>query len=918
MASLTSRLAEALAGRYDIERPIGEGGMATVYLATDTRHGRRVAIKVLRPELSTAIGAARFLAEIRTTANLLHPHILPLHDSGEVDGTVYYVMPFVEGPTLRDRIARAGHLPVDEAVRIAVEVADALQHAHANGVVHRDIKPANILLQGEHAVVADFGIALAHRTHDDLRMTETGMSLGTPTYMSPEQAAGERHLDARTDVYALGCVLYEMLAGVPPFEAPTAQGLLAKVMTETPRPLVERRADVPPHVDAAIRSALAKRPEDRQSTARAFADALRPPVASRVITTATDASATGSGATRRRGPLIAGVGGIAAIVAIAAGAWLSTRTRDASIPASIAAVAGTRAAAPLTVLLGAIENRTGDDTYDALLPELLATSLEQSRTVGREIAEREGLSAVIRQSLTRLGDSYVLVATAERPDGQQVATVRETFAAPEELPARVDAIGTALRRAFGESAESLAAASVPLAQVTSKSLEAVRAYSMGRTRMYAGDPRGAITLLSRAIELDPDFAMARGALGAAYTNVQDMERAGQELTIAAALASRAPEAEREKILGDFGMTRRDFDGACPHFEVLASIRPRDPAAHLSLGYCTLGRLDFAGAVAATERAVALQPSVRTQLNLALVRFLAGDLDGAKREADAVREQAPGLMQVWYVQGLILMARGAFAEARAHYEAMVAQGGDFEMEGRSGLADVARATGRPDEARTQLEAARAVAEARGNRSIAASATLRLAELAIARSDRADAMRWLDGSPASGDPWLLYQAGRAWARLGDAADAQRAIARIDSLMPATSRQRASLGALVRAELALATGKTAEAVAQAEAALRSEASTVAHETAARAYLAAARPDAAARELAQVVARPQERCRSLDAPACYAVVDAAFELGRLRDDAGDRAGADSLLRRVVSAWDGAPASARLAEARRRLGRAP
>src|SRR5512143_744025 len=211
-------LSPALADRYRLEGELGQGGMATVYLAEDLRHKRRVAVKVLRPELAAVIGAERFLAEITTTANLQHPHILPLHDSGTVNGSVFYVMPYVEGESLRDRLAREKQLPLADAVRIAREIASALDYAHRHGVIHRDIKPENILLHDGSALVADFGIALAvSRSDGGTRMTETGMSLGTPHYMSPEQAMGEREITAKSDVYALGCVVYEMLSGEPPF-----------------------------------------------------------------------------------------------------------------------------------------------------------------------------------------------------------------------------------------------------------------------------------------------------------------------------------------------------------------------------------------------------------------------------------------------------------------------------------------------------------------------------------------------------------------------------------------------------------------------------------------------------------------------------------------------------------------------------
>ena len=252
-----SRLSALLEGRYTVERELGAGGMATVYLAQDIRHDRKVALKVLRPELAAVLGGERFLSEIKTTANLQHPHILPLHDSGEAEGIVFYVMPYVEGESLRDRLVREKQLPVDDAVRIAREVLSALDYAHRHGVVHRDIKPENILLHEGQALVADFGIALAVSSAGaGTRMTETGMSLGTPHYMSPEQAMGEKEITPKSDVYALGCVLYEMLVGEPPFTGPTAQAIVARVMTETPRSLTLQRHTIPGHVEAAIRKAL--------------------------------------------------------------------------------------------------------------------------------------------------------------------------------------------------------------------------------------------------------------------------------------------------------------------------------------------------------------------------------------------------------------------------------------------------------------------------------------------------------------------------------------------------------------------------------------------------------------------------------------------------------------------------------------
>ena len=275
MKDPVTRLNAALEGRYAIERELGEGGMATVYLADDLKHERRVALKVLKPELAAVVGAERFLAEIKTTANLAHPHILPLFDSGEADGFLFYVMPHIQGESLRERIDREKQLGVDDSVAITQKVANALDYAHGHGVVHRDIKPGNILLseQGE-PLVADFGIALAVAQAGAGRITETGLSLGTPHYMSPEQATGDRDVDPRSDVYALGCVLFEMLAGQPPFSASTAQAVLVKILTADAPSITSERRTVPPHVGHALAKSLEKLPADRFTSAAEFATAL--------------------------------------------------------------------------------------------------------------------------------------------------------------------------------------------------------------------------------------------------------------------------------------------------------------------------------------------------------------------------------------------------------------------------------------------------------------------------------------------------------------------------------------------------------------------------------------------------------------------------------------------------------------------
>jgi len=329
MSGTPDRLATALADRYRIERELGHGGMATVYLAEDLRHERKVALKVLRPELAAVLGAERFVQEIKTTAQLQHPHILPLFDSGEAGGFLFYVMPYVEGETLRDKLNREGQVAIEEAVKITVEVADALQYAHTQGVIHRDIKPENVLLQNGRPMVADFGIALALSAAAGGRMTETGMSLGTPHYMSPEQATADKEITARSDVYSLASVLYEMLAGQPPHLGGTAQQIIMKIIAEPVPAVTTLRKSVPANVTAALAKALEKLPADRFGTAQAFAEALGDPGFTNAATVPAGTAAR-SGLRRQRivsSAVAAGLG-----VAVTSAAFLLLRPAPAPAP----------------------------------------------------------------------------------------------------------------------------------------------------------------------------------------------------------------------------------------------------------------------------------------------------------------------------------------------------------------------------------------------------------------------------------------------------------------------------------------------------------------------------------------------------------------------------------------------------------
>ena len=398
-------LQDSLGDRYTLDRELGRGGMATVYLAEDVRHRRRVALKVLHPELSAVLGPERFLKEIELTANLQHPHILALFDSGSAAGQLFYVMPFIEGETLRTRLERETQLPVDDALRIAREVADALAYAHERGVIHRDIKPENILLQSGHALVADFGIALAVQQAGGQRMTQTGLSLGTPQYMAPEQAMGDKTVDQRADIYALAAVIYEMLTGEPPHTGPSAQAIVAKVLTEPVRPARSLRAAVPQHVDDALHVALEKLPADRFSSVQEFSEALRGGTSTR-----TPVARAASGAPRTAGQRRGLVGGAITLAAMALGlGWVlgSARpTAEAAVP-------------PLSVPLAlplASETGTGGLAM-AISPDGTLLALPGSDSLGGSQVVAHGLAG---QRDVILGDGFPLEFS---PNGRLLAFV---------------------------------------------------------------------------------------------------------------------------------------------------------------------------------------------------------------------------------------------------------------------------------------------------------------------------------------------------------------------------------------------------------------------------------------------------------------------------------------------------------------
>jgi TolB-like protein/Tfp pilus assembly protein PilF len=517
------QLNAALAGRYRLERELGEGGMATVYLARDLRHDRQVAVKVLKPELAAVLGAERFLREIQVTANLQHPHILPLYDSGTADGVLFYVMPLVRGQSLRERLTREKQLPVDETVRIIRQVAGALEYAHRQGIIHRDIKPENILLQDGEALLSDFGIALAVSEAGAGRLTGTGLSIGTAQYMSPEQATAERDLDARSDIYSLGAVAYEMLAGEPPVTGPTARAILAKMLTERPTSLRVVRDAVPEGAEVAVMRALAKAPIDRFGTAREFAEALTAAPPTPV--------AAGSRLSSRSRWAVA-VAGLALLV-VAGYALVRSGVLGTGGAAGDAGGSQIRSIAVLP-----LDNYSGDPTQDyfaeGITDELTAklASISELRVISRgsamqfggrnrppapEIAKALNVDALIEGSVARSGDRVRITAQLidARADRHLWARSFErnsgdVLALQAEL---ASAIAGEINVHLTEQETSRFAATRAVDP------QAYDAYLRGRyffNRPSDENLQKAITQFEEAVRLSPDFAPAWSGLSDAY------------------------------------------------------------------------------------------------------------------------------------------------------------------------------------------------------------------------------------------------------------------------------------------------------------------------------------------------------------------------------------------------------------------
>jgi len=516
----------ALAGRYRIERLLGEGGMATVYLAQDLRHNRQVALKVLKPEFAEALGAQRFLKEIEVTANLQHPHILPLYDSGNASGALFYVMPLMRGESLRERLARDKQLSVTETIHLVRQIVGALDFAHRQGVLHRDIKPENILIQDGEALLADFGIALSGSAES--RMTGTGLSIGTVQYMSPEQAAGERDLTASTDIYSLGAVAYEMLAGAPAITDPSPRMMIAKLMSEPPRPLRTWRDDIPPSVDETILRALEKDPAARFNSAREFGDALLEPASS--TRGSSDRIRPVTTPVRHRGRWVALA---LLVVATLAAGFVMTRDRKAGAVTSTAAGSPIRSIAVLP-----LANHSGDSTQDYFaegMTDELTTAIAtisairvtsrgsamqfqgKSRPSTPDIAKALNVDAILEGSVARSGDNVRITAALIDARADRNVWSKSFERKSSDVLAMQAEVASAIAREINvrlTTTEQSRLASAPTVNT-----EAHDAYLLGRyffNRPSDDNLRKAIAQFEKSVALDPHFAAGYSGLSDAY------------------------------------------------------------------------------------------------------------------------------------------------------------------------------------------------------------------------------------------------------------------------------------------------------------------------------------------------------------------------------------------------------------------
>jgi serine/threonine-protein kinase len=963
MPELLGQLDQALGTTYRLVRELGGGGMSRVFLAEEVALGRRVVLKALPEELARGLSSERFRREILVAARLHHPHIVPLLAAGEADGLLYYTMPFIEGESLRTRLERQGELPVPEALRILCDVADALAYAHQNGVVHRDIKPGNVLLAGHHALVADFGVAKAvseavgHGT-----LTSVGMTLGTPAYMSPEQASADPHTDHRADIYSLGVLAYQMLAGRLPFTDASTQRLLAAHITQRPEPLASVRPSIPPLLDSVVMRCLEKRPADRWQRAEDLAAALEAAATPSGGTLATPASgraegakAAPAGSSRRLARGVALAAGAAGVVylGLAATGVLGHRTL----------VAEGALAARDRVLITDFENRTPDSTLAVAVTEALRVDLTQSPVIkvvspeqardalarmrhdttaaldyalGREVALRDGIKAVVAGDIAAVGGQYVVSARLVSPaKGDVLAAYRATASGPGEIIRAVDRVSKQLRGRIGESLKGVGDAPA-LETVTTASLDALRSYSQAIRLSGGAEHDRTLTLLEQAVKLDSTFASAWRAMGITLSNWgDDPQRMTEAFTRAYRLRDRLTPRERYSAeAAYFAYVDPRPNRVVAAYEAMLDLNPDDFTALNNLGIQYYLRGNDARALSYYRRAAAAVPSPIAFGNLIDAQSALGDLPGVDSTMAFWRARFPG--DPFYGRYAIDLAagEGRYDSARALAQAFVAQNRESRSWRRAGnevLAAIARVQGRLQESERFADAAEDAAAGPDSAALATlgKAMTRVSSDVIYRGRSARAADPLRALLAAGVLDRIAPLNRPYGELAFTfAHAGRPDLARDMM---AQQERVLTGAGEAGRLAMmqrradpynrgvagvvqaAEGKPAEAAV----ALRALDAEVGHvwvlPELGRAYDAAGQTDSALAVYQRYLSQRMTDRIGLDS---WYLPRVLFRLGELYEARGDRIRAAQYYGRFVRLWSGADAGLqpRIADAKRRL----
>jgi len=754
MTSLRETVSQAIGDRYVIERELGRGGMATVFLARDVKHRRQVAVKVLRQDVSAVLGAERFLREIEIAAGLQHPHILPLHDSGELDGILFYVMPYVEGESLRSRLAREGTLSVQDALLITREVADALAYAHERRVIHRDIKPENILLSGPHAVVADFGIARAITSAGATSITNTGIVVGTPAYMSPEQVAGDQSLDGRADIYALGCVLYECLTGQPPFSGASAAAVLAQQLTGAPPDVRRTRSDVSAAIQGALHRALAKNPAQRFASAADFAAAL----SGGGLSTHTPTRGWRA-RLKTRGAAVAFVAAVTA--AAVGGAYARRAFRTSSAPIHSLAVIPFENESPereneyfadgmTEELIGAFRRIAGL----RVPPRSSVFAFKGSKLSAREVGRRLKVDMVLDGSVVR--SSGLVRVRAELVDVAADTTIwaesyRDTLADPFAVQ---DTLASRIVARLGPRLNS--AATTSLLRRGTSDREAYLLYLKGRYAMVPRTHEGlmrAIDFFQQAVARDTTYTLAYSGLADSYGLVagysgalspaEGFGRARVAANRALSLDAASPEAHTSSA---FVSLFHDYDYAAAERELSAAERLDSTYtfAHVIAGWLDAVTQKPALAVRELQTARRLEPvSVFVNTRLGSVMYYAGDVPGAIAQLRRALEIDSTFTLAHVELARSLASQGKVDEALAE----LARAPDFtyRYEAAPVLYALARA-GRKAEARQRL--ADRLAHARQSHIDPVGNAL----IYVGLGETEEAFKWLDSAKVQ-RPWSM---------------------------------------------------------------------------------------------------------------------------------------------------------------------